>query len=253
MRDFDKEAMNNAGRFYNYKSDALFRKLMLEDFAPSIASTEGALSLEIGSYDGSMTDQILDYSSNLTVVEPSRDMSEKIKLRFGSRVEVFNSTIEDFSSKKKFDNIFLIHTLEHVNSPIEVLIKIKKHLTPSGRLFIGVPNANALSRQIAVHMGLITHNSAVLDSEAKQGHLRTYSIDTLRRDIIESGLEIRQITGVFLKGLANYQLDAAISQGIIDESYISAANSLAKIYPDFAASLIAICSLGITEGTAHSN
>lgn len=243
MRNFNDEAQDNSGRQYNYSSDLIFRALMLKDFSPLIDGSSKSKTLEIGSYDGSMTQQILEYVPSLTVVEPSFDLSEKLRARFGSTISVVVSTIEDFSSDIKFDNIFLIHTLEHVDSPVAVLEKIQRHLSPAGRLFIAVPNANALSRQIAVHMGVITHNSAVLESESKQGHLRTYSVDTLRRDILKSNLRIDLLSGVFLKAMANFQLDLAISQNIIDDSYIQAANSLAKIYPDFSASLIAVCSL----------
>jgi 2-polyprenyl-3-methyl-5-hydroxy-6-metoxy-1,4-benzoquinol methylase len=243
MRNFDQEAQDNSGRQYNYASDLLFRELMLEDFSSYMDISSNSKSLEIGSYDGSMTEQILKYTPNLTVVEPSFDLSKAISNRFGSKISVVNSTIEDFSYHENFDNIFLVHTLEHVDSPVEVLQKIMQHLTPTGRLFIAVPNANALSRQIAVHMGLISHNAAVLESESKQGHLRTYSIDTFRRDILASGLLIEHLSGVFLKALANFQLDEAIEHNIIDKKYFDAANSLAKVYPDYSASLIAICSL----------
>lgn len=69
----------------------------------------------------------------------------------------------------------------------------------------------------------------------------------MRRDINASGFSLVLLSGVFLKALANFQLDSALESGIIDDAYINAANSLAKIYPDFAASLIAVCALR-TEG-----
>ena len=242
MRDFDLEAQDNDGRLYNYNVDTLFRNLMLRDFSPFIDTRSGERSLEIGSYDGSMTEQILHYVENLTVVEPSIELANKLNIRFEGRVEVINSTIENFNTHEKFSNIFLVHTLEHVDNPVLVLSQIKNLLTPRGRVFIAVPNANALSRQIAVHMGLISHNSAVLESERNQGHLRTYSMDTLRRDILSASLSIELLSGVFLKALANFQLDTALREKIISQDYIEAANSLAKIFPDYSASLIAVCS-----------
>lgn len=241
MRDFDLEAKDNFGRLYNYSVDSLFRELMLKDFSPFIDKGSKAKSLEIGSFDGSMTEQILSYVKDLTVVEPSASLARKLESRFKGRVKVLNSTIEDYATEEKFVNIFLVHTLEHVDDPVVVLGRIKNLLAPKGRVFIAVPNANALSRQIAVHMGLISHNSAVLESELQQGHLRTYSIDTLRRDILRANFSIEMLSGVFLKALANFQLDAAIRHKVIGQDYIEAANSLAKIFPDFSASLVAVC------------
>ena len=52
-------------------------------------------------------------------------------------------------------------------------------------------------------------------------------------EVIDSG-------GVILKALANFQLDAALAAGIIDEKYITAANELAKKYPDFSTSIYAV-------------
>lgn len=240
MRDFDKEAKDNT-RLYNYNFDGVFRKLMLEDFSPYMDLSDTANTLEIGSFDGSMTDQILQHVSFLHVVEPSSEMVSIVESKFPGRVKTFHGTLENIDLGMKFENIFLIHTLEHLDNPTEALAKIRTLLTPSGRLFLAVPNANAISRQIGVHMGLIPNNTAVLESEALQGHLRTYTLDTFRRDIVESGLELEFLSGVFFKAFANFQLDKALDAGIIDMNYVYGANSLAKIYPDLSASLIAVC------------
>ena len=240
MRNFDDEAKDNS-RLYNYKFDSIFRTLMLQDFKNYINQSTIAKSLEIGSFDGSMTTQILEYVDFLHIVEPSKEMISSVEAKFGSRIKTFHGTLEEVDLELKFDNVFLIHTLEHVNNPIDVLMKIKELLTSTGRLFIAVPNGNAISRQIGVHMGLIPYNTVVLENESLQGHVRTYTLDTFRHDLLKSGLQIDLISGVFFKSLANFQLDKALELGIIDLDYVNASNSLAKIYPDFAASLIAVC------------
>jgi 2-polyprenyl-3-methyl-5-hydroxy-6-metoxy-1,4-benzoquinol methylase len=240
MRNFDKEAQDNS-RLYNYKFDGIFRMLMLEGFQEYIDKSKTATSLEIGSFDGSMTSQILEYVEFLHIIEPSQDMVSAVEAKFVDRVKTYHGTLEEFNSDQQFDNIFLIHTLEHLNDPIHALMKIKNMLTPNGRLFVAVPNANAISRQIGVHMGLIPFNTVVLENEFDQGHVRTYTLDTLRHDILQSGLQLQFLSGVFLKSLANFQLDKALELKIIDMEYIKAANSLAKIYPDFSASLIGVC------------
>jgi SAM-dependent methyltransferase len=240
MRNFDDEARDNS-RQYNYKFDTIFRDLMLRDFSNYIATDKNSNSLEIGSFDGSMSSQILNYVDFLHIVEPSAEMIKLVEGKFPGKIKTYHGTLEEIDLSIKFDNIFLVHTLEHLDDPVGALAKIKKLLTPAGKLFLAVPNANAISRQIGVHMGLIPSNAAVLESESLQGHVRTYSVDTFRRDILGAGLKIEMISGVFLKALANFQLDRALESGIINSEYIEAANSLAKVYPDFSASLIAVC------------
>jgi hypothetical protein len=89
-------------------------------------------------------------------------------------------------------------------------------------------------------MGIINYNHDVPEGEAAQGHLRTYSLDTLLFEFRNIGLEIIASGGVILKAFANFQMDAAMSSGIITKHYLDAANELAKKYPDFSASIYAV-------------
>jgi len=143
-----------------------------------------------------------------------------------------------------FDAIFLINTLEHLDDPVLVLRRIRSWLSPQGRLFVLVPNANAPSRQIAVKMGLISHNSAVTPSEAANGHRNTFSFDTLERTTREAGLSTLQRGGLIFKALANYQFDAALKAGILSDAYVEGCYHLGNQFPDMTASIYLICERG---------
>ena len=107
----------------------------------------------------------------------------------------------------------MTHVLEHVENPSLVLSKIRtKWLAKGGRLFLACPNANAASRQIAVKMGIITHNEAVTPGEAQHGHYRTYNFETLEDIIKASSYRIVNKSGVFFKALANFQWDRLIAE-----------------------------------------
>ena len=134
-----------------------------------------------------------------------------------------------------------MHTLEHVDNPVLVLDKIYDLMSPEGLVFIAVPNGNAISRQIAVKMKLIEHNTAVTSGERAQGHLRTYTLDTLLSDVTKSKLKIVDYGGIIFKALANFQFDKALDIGIISEEYLNAADQLAIEYPNFGASIYVIC------------
>ena len=88
-----------------------------------------------------------------------------------------------------------------LDDPVLVLKRINEEwLAENGRFFLVCPNANAPSRQIAVKMGLITHNAAVTPAEAEHGHRRTYSLDTLERDAVAAGLKVIHRSGDLLQG-----------------------------------------------------
>jgi len=240
MRNHSLEYQDNQGRKYAYDFDTIIRRYLLQTLERHFAR-EGSV-LELGCYKGDMTGQILEYFPAITAVEAASELAETVRQRFPARVTVVNATFEEAQLGQRFDNIFLVHTLEHLDDPVQILLKIRQWLSPSGRLFIAVPNANALSRQIAVRMGLIEYNSAVTPAEAQHGHRCTYSMDVLLSEVRRAGYRLEDHGGILVKPLANFQFDQAIAAGIVSDEYLRACNDLAKIYPDLSASLFAVCS-----------
>jgi 2-polyprenyl-3-methyl-5-hydroxy-6-metoxy-1,4-benzoquinol methylase len=242
MRDLNAEHKDTTRRRYAYDFDWILRKYLLMAISPYFAA--GDKALELGCYQGDMTEQILSYFNFVTVIEGSSELCQIVAKRFPSRVGVINATFEEAKLEAKFDAIFLVHTLEHLDDPVGVLSKIKHWLTLKGRLFIAVPNANALSRQIAVRMGLVQYNTAVTSAEREHGHRMTYTMDQLEYHIREAGLRAVHSGGVLVKPLANFQFDKALEQGIIDQAYLDGCYELSKLYPDLCASLYAVCEAG---------
>lgn len=239
-RDYNLEAKNNESRLYNYGFDLQIRKSLIKRFEKKIGLDSRKSCLEIGSSDGSMTELILNYHDFVTVIEPSSEMTSLLRNKFSEKVLITQSTIEDINLDKKFDYIYLIHTLEHLEEPITALRKIASMLDENGVLFVAVPNARALSRQIAVQMGIVPFHSAVTEGEKLQGHRTTYTLDRLEFDIKTAGLKILYSGGVLLKTLANFQFDSAIESGIVSQSYVDAIDELSEVYPDFSSSIYAI-------------
>ncbi len=241
MRNHNQEYQDNQDRRYSYDFDTVIRRYMLRAFEPQFV--RGGSVLELGCHRGDMTEQILEYFPAVTAIEAASDLVEGVRARFPGRVSVVAATFEDAVLADRFDNLFLIHTLEHLDHPVDVLKRVRQWLTPQGRLFVAVPNANALSRQIAVRMGLIEHNSAVTPAEAQHGHRRTYSMDALLSDVRRAGYHVDDHGGILVKPLANFQFDQALAAGIVNEAYLRGCHELAKTYPDLSASLYAVCSL----------
>ena len=115
MRDHDLEYQDNQGRKYAYDFDTIIRRYLLKTLEPYFAR-KGTV-LELGCYKGDMTQQILEYFPAITAVEAVRDLSEIVRRRFPARVDVVTGTFEEIRLDQRFDNIFLVHTLEHVIAP----------------------------------------------------------------------------------------------------------------------------------------
>ncbi len=237
-RDYNLEAHDQTTHRYAYEFDYLMHGFMIRAFKPFFV--EGK-ALELGCYQGAFTKRLTAEFNDLTVVDASAKLIELARGQVPNDVQFINSRFEDAELPGQFKSIFLIHTLEHLDEPVVVLEKIKSWLAPGGRLFLATPNANAPSRQIAVKMGLITHNAAVTEAEWEHGHRATYTLDTLEHEVKSSGLQTIHRGGIFFKPFANFQFDELLNSQIITSDYIEGCYQLGMHYPDLCASIFNIC------------
>jgi 2-polyprenyl-3-methyl-5-hydroxy-6-metoxy-1,4-benzoquinol methylase len=241
QRNYDLEARELENKKYNYDFDAIVRRYMMRAFAPWMPRGR---ALELGCYEGDSTEWLTQNYADLTVIEAASSLVDIARQRFGAKAKFICGTFEEAELSEQFDAIFLINTLEHLDDPAVTLRKIHQWLSPAGRLFLLVPNAHAPSRQIAVKMGLISHNSAVTPGEWTHGHRNTFSFDTLERLTREARLRAVHRGGLIFKALANYQFDLALERGVITNDYIEGCYELGMLYPDMCASIYLICEKG---------
>lgn len=245
-RDYNKELedSNNANHEkYGYSFDFdVMHRYQIKSFEPFFV--KGSL-LELGSFKGNFTSRFLPYFDDITCVEASDAAIEEAKKRLGDKVKYVNALFENVTLPKRYDNILLTHVLEHLDDPVLVLKRINDEwLADGGRLFLVCPNANAPSRQIAVKMGLISHNTAVTQAEAQHGHRCTYSLDTLERDAVAAGLKVVHRSGIFFKALANFQWDRLLQTDIVSKEYLEGCYKLGQHYPDLCSSIFLMCERG---------
>lgn len=242
-RDYNVEMQDGADHQYVYTFDLdVMHPYMISSFEPFF--NEGSV-LELGSFKGDFTKRLLARFDDVTCVEASNVAIETAKSRLGNKVKFVNSLFETAPLPAQYDNVVLTHVLEHVDDPVLVLKRVNDEwLAEGGRLFLVCPNANAPSRQIAVKMGLITHNAAVTPAEAQHGHRRTYSLDTLERDAVAAGLKVIHRSGIFFKAMANFQWDRLLKTDIISKEYLEGCYKLGQQYPDLCASIFLLCERG---------
>ena len=239
-RDYNKELKDTTDHKYGYSFDYdVMHPYMLQSFMPFFQ--KGNL-LELGSYKGNFTKRFLPYFDDITCVEASDEAIAIAKNEFGEKVTFINSLFETVTLPIKYDNIVLTHVLEHIDDPISLMKRINNEwLSDNGRFFLVCPNANAASRQIAVNMGLISHNSAVTSAEKEHGHQITYTLDTLERDVKAAGLKVVYRSGIFFKAMANFQWDRLLQTDIISKEYLDGCYDLGQKYPDLCSSIFLLC------------
>jgi 2-polyprenyl-3-methyl-5-hydroxy-6-metoxy-1,4-benzoquinol methylase len=239
-RDYNAEHKDGV-RKYAYRFDTILRRYIMRTLEPFLPAGR---ALEMGCYTGDMTELIAGRYADVTVIEASEELVAAAGARLEGRARFVLGTFETVDISDRYDAIFLVHTLEHLDDPVSVLRRVNDWLADGGRLFVVVPNANAASRQIAVHMGLIPFNDAVTDDERLHGHRKTYRLDTLARDALDGGLRIVQSGGVFFKPLANYQFDRLLDGDVISDAYLEGCYRLGRQYPDLCASIFLVCQRG---------
>lgn len=246
QRDYNAEIRDTADHQYAYNFDFdVMHPFMIRSFQPFLRS--GSV-LELGSFRGDFTSRLADLFTDITCVEASSEAIAQSKGRLGDRIDYVHSRFETVNLPRRYDNIVLTHVLEHLDDPVAVLKRVNDEwLADGGRFFLVCPNANAPSRQIAVKMGLITHNAAVTPAEAEHGHRCTYTLDTLERDATAAGLKVVHRSGIFFKALANFQWDRLLRTDIISKEYLEGCYKLGQIYPDLCSSIFLLCEQGEKE------
>jgi len=220
-----------ADSWYNKGLNLLSIKYNAKIFKRSLK--KGSL-LEMGPAEGIMTENLIDYFDDYTIVEGSSLFCKKLKNQFPS-INIFNSLFEDFKSNKNFDNILLGHVLEHVENPIEILSNTKQWLNKGGVLMASVPNAYSLHRQAAVELGLLKSIYELNSTDLHHGHRRVYDIKALENDFKKAGLKITHKGGYWIKPLSNKQLEETWTEEMIN-TYMK----LGEKYPEIAAEIYVI-------------
>lgn len=224
------------------RQDRAIRELIARTFAPYLTPSDRALQL--GFSEGVDTELLAPLVGSLDVVEGSRLFHDDLAARALPKVRPILSMFEDFTppaGEPPYDAVFAVYVLEHVADPAAVLAMARRVLRPGGKLFAVVPNARALSRQLAVHMGLLGHAYELTAHDHHHGHRRVYDRPAFNRDLEAAGFRTVAQGGVMLKILADFQLDRLMELGILGASQINGLYRLGLEHPDLCGSLFSVC------------
>lgn len=219
----------------------VMRKFAFDIIEPFI--NKDGVGLELGCSDGYFTEMLSSIVKNLEVIDGSINFIEQARKRDLPNVNYVHTLFEEYASEKKYDYIFASYIMEHVMEPQLILEMVKRVIKPDGILYIVVPNARALSRQLAMHMGLYEDLKQLTENDLKFGHRRVYDRVNLNRDIEKADFYNIAQGGIMLKILADFQMDELIKTKILEEPQLNGLFKLGFEYPDLCGSLYSICKL----------
>ncbi len=242
IRD-ERSFIEAVGKTYTKGSiqDRVIRSLIVRTFAPYL--NKDMVCLQLGYGEGVDTAELSPLVKHIDVVEGNKDFISEGESRGYINVSFINTMFEELCigiTKKRYDAVFAIYVLEHVQEPQLVLERVKQVLTFDGYLFVVVPNAYALSRQLARCMGLLNELTDLTPHDLDHGHRRVYDVVRLSRELDSAGFKIIHQGGIFLKILADFQLDRLYQLGILGQPQIEGLYKLGFEYPHLCGSIFAI-------------
>jgi 2-polyprenyl-3-methyl-5-hydroxy-6-metoxy-1,4-benzoquinol methylase len=199
--------------------------------------------LELGSASGRLTEMLAAHCPRVVAVDGSARFLETARARPGNQgVEFVHSMFEDLALSSTFDVIVMHHVLEHIQAPWAVLGALRKLLTPGGLLAITVPNAAALSRQLAVKMGVLKSVFELTENDHRHGHFRVYDYEGLAKELLACGYSIAGRHGLSFKLFADFQNEQMFKQNIIGDAQLRGLWQLAEEYPEVAGAIMVLAS-----------
>jgi SAM-dependent methyltransferase len=171
---------------------------------------QNILSLGIGHHivsdilSAELDNGILKY----VILEGSKSIIDKFatKTSHKDKIEVIHTYFEEYETDEKFDVIEMGFVLEHVDDPEFIVKKFKSFLSEKGSMFIGVPNARSLHRQIGFEAGLLEDVYKLSDYDLQLGHKRYFDLESISKVATNAGLKIENKIGLFLKPITTAQM-----------------------------------------------
>jgi 2-polyprenyl-3-methyl-5-hydroxy-6-metoxy-1,4-benzoquinol methylase len=189
--------------------------------------------LEIGCATGEMTEDLINVSRSLTVIEPSEKYSSLVSQRFGSKIQLYNKYIEDVNDNIVFDAVILGGLLHHLKEPGEFLKSLKRFLKKRGIVLATVPSMTSLHRRIGAKAGLIKDVYDTTRRNMQFDHYGRFDKVSFENLFKNCGYVIAESYGYMLKPFSSEQM----MQLKLDWNIINALFEIGKEFEELASQL----------------
>jgi len=213
-------------------------KIMLDWYSNRVVElTKGAKSiLELGVGHGYTTNVFSKHFSRHVVLDGSPAVIKRFKKIFPDcNAQIIETYFEKFITNEKFDVIVLGFILEHVEDPARILSNYRNNLAPNGKIFVSVPNAQALNRRLGNLAGILPDLYELSENDNLLGHRRCYTVDTLRKEVESVGYEVERLEGIYLKPFTTKQIMSLD----LDKKIIDALCTMGIEYPELSCGILA--------------
>ena len=163
-----------------------------------LENSKGKTLLDMPCGDGLLTKMFTEKFERVVGVDASA-AHIKAARELLPNVEFHECLIENLDIEEKFDSVFMLDVLEHVIDPLELLRKAASFMKDDGVMIVHVPNANAINRKLNVIMGSLVSCDELSPFDLNiAGHRRSYTLDSLEKEVKEAGLKVTSVGGIFL-------------------------------------------------------
>jgi len=185
----DLETMQGAQRYVAH----LFR--LFEPFV-------GRRVLEVGSGIGTMSERLVNTSEIVVGIEPNPMCAVQVKelMRNQARFSLRECLLEDCDpaelASHRFDTVFCVNVLEHIEDDVAALKTFARALVPGGQVLVWVPAVP----------------SAYGPLDAELGHHRRYTRATLTTAFTRAGLDVVSVRYSNPIGLLGWYYNAHVGK-----------------------------------------
>ena len=151
------------------------------------------------------------------------------------QAEIIETWFENYDTDERFDVIVMGFILEHVDDPLLILSHYRRFLSPGGKIFLAVPNAEVLNRRLGHLAGLLNDMTTLSENDVLLGHKRFYTAATLRAEIASAGCRVDRLEGIYLKPFTTSQIDSLQ----LNRKFIDALCTIGIDYPELSCGLLA--------------
>lgn len=236
MKDKETEHLESFSEFYE-RGDPM-DELMVDREVDIIKRyhVDGKSALEVGCGSGTCTVKLGKTFKDLEVVEPSKGNIALLKEKWPDIV-CHEMLLEDFSPDKKYDFVFFLNVIEHVEDPVASLKALSKLVRHEGLIFITAPNCMSLNRRAGYKMGVLESYDKMAPKDLEVGHRRLYTVDMMRDHCEQANLKVLDMKGMYLKPLSEGQM-IALGDDVVNAFYL-----LGEEIPQYCASILAVATV----------
>ncbi len=178
-----------------------------------------------------------------TLVEPIEEFIIRLHQRSPSNdIATLCCTVEEIDTLDRYDLIVASCILHEVSDQGAFISQIKNLLTDDGYLFLDVPNAYSLHRQLAVETGYLQniHGQSTTQSKMQQDN-EVFNKVSLHRFLEQNGFNIIEYGGYFVKPFHHAKMDELVTNGQLTKKELDAFYQIGKNNDHLASEIYALC------------